>query len=191
MEISNITGMSEPAPGTDAAAIAAEESAVLLLIRRLKTNAWISKNSHFYASLRRRHLHIGFGLPAVIINLLLGSVFFTLLQAELPDWGKWLGAVLALVAAALGGIQTFFDFNKKCSGHREVGNDYLELARECERLLAMYQDGLMPLQQLAAELPRLNAEYADINERAEMYIVTSAEYDHARRRVESSAGLFE
>ena len=155
-------------------------SSVLTLIRRLQQNARLGKHSHFYASLRRRNLHILCGVPAVLINLVLGSVFFALLQAELPDWGKWLGAGLALLAAALGGIQTFFDFKKTCAGHREVGNDYLQLARECERLLALYDDGLLTLQQLACELPRLNAEYADINERAEMFIVSPREYEYAR-----------
>ena len=164
------------------------DPSVLVLLRTLKENARISKNSHFYASLRRRHLHVLYGLPAVVINLLLGSVFFTLLQAELPDWGKWLGTILALVAAGLGAVQTFFDFNKQCAGHREVGNDYLELARECERLLALLDDGLITLQQLAAELPRLNEEYADINERAERFIVTPAEYAQARRRMVSASG---
>ncbi|MAY14598.1 MAG: hypothetical protein CMI06_04585 [Oceanospirillaceae bacterium] len=161
----------------------AEIPSTLKLIDSLRLNAQLGKNSHFYASLKRRNLHILCGVPVVIINLILGSVFFALLQAELPDWGKWLSAGLALLAAALGGVQTFFDFKKNCAGHREVGNDYLELARECERLLALYDDELMNLQQLAVELRRLNKEYAEINERAEMFIVTPREYEYARQRL--------
>ncbi|WP_430461884.1 SLATT domain-containing protein [Thalassolituus sp. LLYu03] len=167
---------------------AAATSGVKALVERLRDNAQLGKHGHFYASLRRRNLHILCGVPVVVINLLLGSVFFTLLQAELPDWGKWLGALLALVAAALGGIQTFFDFKKTCAGHREVGNDYLGLARECERLLALHADGLLTLEALASELPRLNAEYADINERAEDYIVSPREYALARERLAQRAG---
>ncbi|MDK2777974.1 MAG: SLATT domain-containing protein [Pseudomonadota bacterium] len=163
-----------------AAAGSVTASSVLSLVEHLRYNAHLGKHSHFYASLRRRNLHVLCGVPVVTINLILGSVFFSLLQAELPDWGKWLGAGLALLAAALGGIQTFFDFKKTCAGHREVGNDYLQLARECERLLALHADKLLSLQQLASELPRLNAEYADINERAEAFIVSAKDYDYAR-----------
>ena len=162
-------------------------SSVLTLVERLRENAQLGKHGHFYASLRGRNLHVLCGVPAVVINLLLGSVFFTLLQAELPDWGKWLAALLALLAAALGGIQTFFDFKKTSAGHREVGNDYLGLARECERLLALHADGLLNLEALASELPRLNAEYADINERAESFIVSTREYDLARARLKQRA----
>jgi hypothetical protein len=155
-------------------------SSVLALVSHLRDNAELGKHGHFYASLRRRKLHVLCGVPAIIINLLLGSVFFTLLQAELPDWGKWGGAILALLAAALGGVQTFFDFKKNAAGHRDVGNDYLALARECERLLALTHDGLMTLDALAGELPRLNDLYADINERAESFVVSPAEYTQAR-----------
>lgn len=164
-------------------------SSVLTLVERLRENAQLGKHGHFYASLRRRNLHVSCGVPVVVINLLLGSVFFALLQAELPDWGKWLAALLALVAAALGGIQTFFDFKKTCAAHREVGNDYLQLARECERLLALHADGLLSLEALASELPRLNAEYADINERAQDYIVSAREYEQARARLGQKSGV--
>ncbi len=181
--------MADAFPLADRAAVppGADTPSTLKLIDSLRFNAQLGKHSHFYASLKRRNLHILCGVPVVVINLILGSVFFVLLQAELPDWGKWLSAGLALLAAALGGVQTFFDFKKNCAGHREVGNDYLELARECERLLALYDDGLMSLEQLAAELRRLNSEYADINERAEMFIVSPREYEYARQRLAAKA----
>lgn len=163
----------------------ATASSVKALVSHLRENAELGKHGHFYASLRRRALHIWCGVPAIVINLLLGSVFFTLLQAELPDWGKWLAAALAFLAAALGGIQTFFDFKRQAAGHRDVGNDYLEVARECERLLALVEDKLMTLDQLAAELPRLNRLYADVNQRAESLVVSPREYAQARAYMES------
>lgn len=180
--------MQESHPNGDVSpAQSGQRSSVLTLVEHLCENAQLGKHGHFYASLRRRNLHVLCGVPVVVINLLLGSVFFALLQAELPDWGKWLGALLAVMAAMLGGIQTFFDFKKHCAGHREVGNDYLGLARECERLLALHADGLLSLQALASELPRLNAEYADINERAEDFIVSPREYELARQRLAQRA----
>jgi hypothetical protein len=149
------------------------------VLEKLRTNAHLGKHSHFFASQKGRHLHILCGIPIIVINLILGSVFFTLLGAELPDWSKWIGAILALAAALLGGIQTFFNFQKTYEGHREIGNEYLEVARECERLIALYFDGFLDLEHLSGKIESLNTEYAAINQRAEEYLISPKAYKQA------------
>ncbi len=149
------------------------------VIEKLRWNSHLGKHSHFYASQKGRHLHILCGIPIVVINLALGSVFFALLGAELPDWSKWAGAILALSAAMLGGVQTFFNFKKSYEGHREIGNEYLAVARECERLIALYFDGILDLAHLSNEIGNLNRQYSTINQRAEEYIVSEAAYKKA------------
>ncbi len=149
------------------------------VIEKLRWNSHLGKHSHFYASQKGRHLHILCGIPIVVINLALGSVFFALLGTELPDWSKWLGAVLALSAAMLGGVQTFFNFKKSYEGHREIGNEYLAVARECERLIALYFDEILDLAHLSNEIGNLNRQYSAINQRAEEYIVSEAAYKKA------------
>jgi hypothetical protein len=119
------------------------------------------------------------GIPIVAINLILGSVFFALLGTDLPDWSKWIGAILALVAALLGGVQTFFNFKKSYEGHREIGNEYLAVARECERLIALYFDKILNLEHLSSEVESLNDKYSSINQRAEEYVVTEKAYKKA------------
>jgi hypothetical protein len=119
------------------------------------------------------------GIPIVAINLILGSVFFALLGTDLPDWSKWIGAILALVAALLGGVQTFFNFKKSYEGHREIGNEYLAVARECERLIALYFDKILNLEHLSSEVESLNDKYSSINQRAEEYVVTEKSYKKA------------
>ncbi len=149
------------------------------VIEKLRWNSHLGKHSHFYASQKGRYLHILCGVPIVVINLILGSVFFALLGAELPDWGKWSGALLALSAAMLGGVQTFFNFKKSYEGHREIGNEYLAVARECERLIALYFDEILDLAHLSNEIGNLNRQYSTINQRAEEYIVSEAAYKKA------------
>jgi len=149
------------------------------VIEKLRWNSHLGKHSHFYASQKGRHLHILCGIPIVVINLILGSVFFALLGTDLPDWSKWVGAILALIAALLGGVQTFFNFKKSYESHREIGNEYLAVARECERLIALYFDRILDLEHLSNEIESLNTQYSSINQRAEEYIVSERAYKKA------------
>ncbi|UHQ54919.1 MULTISPECIES: SLATT domain-containing protein [Microbulbifer] len=151
------------------------------VLEKLRWNAHLCKHSHFRASMRGRNLHVLCGVPIVVINLFLGSLFFSLINAELPDWTKWVGAALALITALLGGVQTFFNFKKNYEGHREIGNEYLAVGRECERLIALYFDRILDLEHLSAKIAELNALYSDINQRAEEFIVSNTDYREALR----------
>ncbi len=148
----------------------------LEVLERLRLNAHLVKRSHFQASNRRSHYHVLCGLPIIIFNLILGSVFFTQVTTLLPQWCQWLGAFLALTAALLGGMQTFFNFESRSEGHREMGNQYLAIARECERLIALFFDQQLPLAQLSKKLEQLNERYANINQQAEAFAVHDKDY---------------
>lgn len=79
----------------------------------------------------------------------------------------------------LGGVQTFFNFKKSYEGHRGIGNEYLAVARECERLIALYFDKILDLEHLSNEIDSLNSQYSSINQRAEEYIVSEKSYKKA------------
>jgi len=149
------------------------------VLDKLRWNAHLCKHSHFRASMKGRNLHVLCGVPIVVVNLFLGSLFFSLINAELPDWTKWSGAALALIAALLGGVQTFFNFKKNYEGHRQVGNEYLAIARECERLIALYFDRILDLEHLSNKVSELNTRYSEINQRAEEFIVSDKVYRQA------------
>jgi hypothetical protein len=149
------------------------------VLDKLRWNAHLCKHSHFRASMKGRNQHVLCGVPIVVVNLFLGSLFFSLISAELPDWTKWSGAALALLAALLGGVQTFFNFKKNYEGHRQVGNEYLAIARECERLIALYFDRILDLEHLSNKISELNTRYSEINQRAEEFIVSDKVYRQA------------
>ncbi|WP_444900104.1 SLATT domain-containing protein [Microbulbifer sp. VAAC004] len=149
------------------------------VLDKLRWNAHLCKHSHFRASMKGRNQHVLCGVPIVVVNLFLGSLFFSLINAELPDWTKWSGAALALLAALLGGVQTFFNFKKNYEGHRQVGNEYLAIARECERLIALYFDRILDLEHLSNKISELNTRYSEINQRAEEFIVSDKVYRQA------------
>jgi hypothetical protein len=153
------------------------------VLDKLRWNAHLGKHKHFEAGNRGRRHHVSFGIPVVLINIALGSVLFAFLGEDglFPQWAKWAGAALTLLAAGLGAIQTFFNFEKQYMEHRSVGNEYLGIARECERLLALYFDGLLSLQNLSANIEMINTEYAKVNSRSEGLTVSSKEYEAALR----------
>ena len=153
------------------------------VLDKLRWNAHLGKHKHFEAGNRGRRFHVWCGVPIVLINVALGSVMFTMLGNEqrVAVGIAWSGALLSLAAAALGGIQTFFNFEKHCMEHRAVGNEYLSLARECERLLVLHFDGLLPLEELSKSIERLNEAYTKINARAEGLSVSARDFEHAMR----------
>lgn len=105
----------------------------------------------------------------------------TLRQRQLPSWAEWVGEFLALFAAALSGIQTFFNFQKEYEGHRQIGNQYLSVARECDRLISLYFDNLLDLHDVAQKYEVLNNRYHDINSQAETFNVTDKDYERAKQ----------
>ena len=138
------------------------------VLDKLRWNAHLGKHKHFAAAGQGKKLHIWFGVPVIVINVVLGSALFTSLGAQsIPEIVKWAGAGFALLAALLGALQTFFNFEKQHVEHRAVGNEYLSVARECERILALHFDNLMQLEELSKCIERINIEYGKTNQRSE------------------------
>lgn len=155
-------------------------------IEKLRKNSQIAKNKHFIASKRGQKYHMFFGVPIVIINVLLGSTFVVLLNKELPDMSKWIGALFSLVAAAFGVIQTFFNFQKTYEGHRKIGNQYLNVASESERIIALYFDQPFSLDELSAALESLYKKYHKVNSNAESFPTNSRDYEEGKELQELS-----
>ena len=151
-------------------------SATIRGLDDLRRSALLGKDRHFIASRRNKFLSTLFGLPVVVINIVLGSVLFVSLSEELPQIMKWTGAFLALLGAGGAGIQTFFNFHKVFEGHRRVANRYLSLGRECQRLKGLHEDDLLELDALSKGLEFLEKDYAEINASAETFVTTDSDY---------------
>jgi hypothetical protein len=151
------------------------------VLDKLRWNAHLGKHKHFEAGSRGKKYHVYCGVPIVLINILLGSVMFSMLgeSKEFLRLFAWSGAILSLVAAGLGGVQTFFNFEKQCIEHRAVANEYLSIARESERLLALHFDNLLSLEDLSKQIERLNDAYSKVNSRSEGLVVSSDDYKRA------------
>ncbi|HEY9626094.1 MAG TPA: SLATT domain-containing protein [Coleofasciculaceae cyanobacterium] len=154
---------------------------ILALLEKLRKNSHLGKHKHFSAADRCRHYNTYLGIPVVIINVLLGSLLFANLSEQIPTPMKWLGAFLALTAAVLSGLQTFLNFQKAFEAHRRVANQYLSIARDCERLIVLFQDNLIQLSDLAKKVEEVNEKYNKVNAEAEAFPTNNSDLQKATR----------
>ena len=127
-------------------------------------NASLSRYRHFFEANRHSYLNCWIGGPVVLINIALGSTFFALIDKDIPEIAKWAAAGFALCAALLSGIQTFFNFSKMFEGHRKLGNRYLEIVRELEKINAYFKDGVINDDEFHKEIDSIYIRYLELNE---------------------------
>jgi hypothetical protein len=158
---------------------ASRDPAVLARVQELGRNCNLGKYRHFNAASRSRRLNDYLGVPVVVINIVLGSVFFIALSQELPAIAKWSGGFLALTAALISGITTFFSFGKQFEGHRAIANKYVSLAGKCETAIARYRDGLVDLGGLDGLLQEFQERYSEISEEAKAFSTSTRDFEIA------------
>lgn len=148
-------------------------------LRGVQRDALIGKRKHFNAADRLTRSNSIMGLTATLINLIVGSLLFTLLAKELPVWSKWAGAVLSLTAAACSSVQTYFGWGKKIEGHRKVAAAFNVLVGQGEMVLAFFQDGALAPEKLPAKLEEIKAEYDTIVMEAQAFPTSEADFRKA------------
>jgi len=159
----------------------ASESKLMSFLEQLRKYSRINKHQHFHAADRNQFYNNIFGTIAVVINVFLSSLLFVTITENLPDIAKWVSAFMAVAAAACGAVQTFFNFQKVFEGHRKAANSYLEIQRECERVLAMFVDNLISPELLAKEVEIINKSYIKANNDAEVFPVGDGDHRKAMK----------
>lgn len=153
----------------------------VIFLEQVARNSRLNKHQHFHAAERNLFYNNIFGSAAIVINVILGSVLFITVSNNLPEVAKWASGFMAMIAAVCGGIQTFFNFQKLFEGHRRIANNYLELQRECEQLLAAFSDQLIELEQFVKEVEVINKKYNTINSDAEVFPTGDKDFRKAKR----------
>lgn len=166
---------------TDPRAAAAEATCTLQEVEKLRVDALYGKKKHFNAADRKQRYHLWTGIPALIINLLLGSYLVGALSSVLPDLCNWAGAGLAVIAAALIAVQTTFNFERKAEQHQSIGTRYLSVAKECGRLIAYCKDGKVGIDELRSQLESLAIRHDEINADAAKCPTNNADYRKAQQ----------
>jgi hypothetical protein len=102
------------------------------------------------------------GVPALILNVLIGSVLVADLGKVIPDPVKWITAVVALIVSLLVALQTFFKFDEEERKHRQLGNDFNRVSRALAKIKASWLDTMITQNQFVAEFAKIMQEYETV-----------------------------
>ncbi|MPQ49097.1 SLATT domain-containing protein [Marinifilum sp. N1E240] len=152
-------------------------------IKRIKVDSIYGKKKHFNAADRKQNIHYWIGIPLVLVNIVTGTSLFILLTENVESWLKFLPVIFAFIAAILGGLQTYFNFNEKVEGHRKCGNDYLAVLKKCDRLQATIKDKLISTDKVLENLEEIGDEINRINKVAESYPTSKKDYMQAQEGI--------
>lgn len=154
-------------------------------LRQLKTDALFGKKKHFNAAARIKRYHNWIGIPLVVFNVLLGSALYRAMTEQTDVWLKHGAMLLAILAALLSALQTFFNFNKRVAAHRRIGNDYLRIYKETKLLLALYSDGAIANADYTKRIEDLEAQAAIVNKSADNFLTSASDYARAKQGIRS------
>jgi hypothetical protein len=148
-------------------------------LKRIKVDALYGKKKHFNAADRKQGYRHFIGVPAILINIVAGSALFKILCEQ--DGSVLWPAIMAFVAAILTGLQTYFDFNAKVNGHRNIGNRYLEVYKACGRIDAYISDTILSQENnIVEKVENVSKEIDLINRDAEAFPTNNADYKKAQ-----------
>lgn len=146
-------------------------------VKKIRVNASYGKKTHFNAAERKRGYHWRIGIPAAIITLLLGSGFMEVVNSSYPIVCK----ILSLVAAILILLQTMLKFERNAQQHQIIGSRYLDIVKECRRVIAYQQDGQISPGELRTQLEALAKKYEQTNIDSNACPPSRADYNKARK----------
>lgn len=149
-------------------------------IHKTRVDALYGKKKHFNAADRKRRYQARVSVAVILLNVILGSVLFLYAKEAVPTEMKWAGGTLALGAAALAALQSYFSWPKMVQGHCKVGARYLSLVKQCSNVLAEHADGIISDAQVGKQLERLTNELCEVDEAANPFPTNGADYQAAQ-----------
>jgi len=152
----------------------------------LENDSRVVKQAHFIAAQKKRWTRSMIGVLIIFLNVLIGS---TLIDFLLPQQAAALIRGLAVFAAALAGIQTFFNFQKDVESHLSSGDTYGSIHRRVRLLIAEYKDGSRNSDDVIADFKKLIDDYLKANAESKGCIPSDKDYDQARAAIRKAKEL--
>ncbi|HEX8890761.1 MAG TPA: SLATT domain-containing protein [Pyrinomonadaceae bacterium] len=152
-------------------------------MKKLSRNAQVVRSGHFIAAQRKNRNAKIIGALVIVLNVLIGS---GLIETATNDQTavKIIIKALAFLAAALAGIQAFFNFQKEVECHTSAGDVYSSIYRRIGLIIAEYHDTPANRETLITDFKALSAEYEKANDDSKGCIPTDRDYAKARAEIE-------
>lgn len=156
---------------------------IYAVMKKLFDDSRVVKSAHFIAAQRKNRLAKIIGAIVIVLNVLIGS---GLVEALIETPSKITTAIKALsfLAAALAGIQTFFNFQKEVECHTNAGDVYSNINRRLGLLMAEYQEQPANRPALLTGFKELNTEFLKANENNKVCVPTDGDYKNSRAGIE-------
>ena len=112
------------------------------LLDEWRQRAWAAQIAHYRDASRLRAYNVWLGLPVVVFTTVVGtSLFATVNEANLDRWLRIVVGGIAVVAAVLAGVQTFFNFAQRADQHVVAADWYASIRRKIEQQLGTPREG--------------------------------------------------
>lgn len=168
--------------------------AMYAVMQKLFNDSRVVKSGHFIAAQRKKRNARIIGVLVIVLNVLIGSGLIEVIVPK-PE-GAARAAItpetvikaLAFLAAALAGIQTFFNFQNEVECHTTAGDIYSSLNHRLGLIMAEYSSKPANRDALFDKFKELNNEYLKANDDGRGCIPSEGDYKKARAGIEERRG---
>jgi hypothetical protein len=160
-----------------------EKDEIYAAMERFFLDAQRVRSAHFIAAQRKSRKSKIIGVSVVVLNLLIGS---GLIEVTIINQNKITIAIklLSFLAAALAGIQTFFNLQKEIECHTNAGDVYSSIKHRTSIVMAEYHEKPANRDALITAFKALDAEFLKANDDSKACVPTDTDFDKARVGIE-------
>ncbi len=152
-------------------------------LQKLKVDAIIGKKKHFNAADRKENYNTIFAVVIIILDVISGSVLVYEICKTDNIVFEFLCLLLILISAILTGIQRFMGFHEDAIGHRKIGNEYIEISKDINMLLAFLKDKAISFEEFQEQARDINKRIKNINRDAEKYTTNKKDFEIAKEGI--------
>ena len=161
----------------------AKRDDIYAAMKKLLGDAQRVRSAHFIAAQRKSKKSKYIGIFVILLNVLITS---GLVEVTTTDQKKITIAIklASFLAAALAGIQTFFNFQKEIECHINAGGVYASIDHRLSRVIAEYHEKPANRDALITDYKALDAEFLKANDESKACIPTDGDLDSARAGID-------
>ena len=160
---------------------------IYAVMQKLSDDSRVIKSAHFIAAQRKKRNSRIIGASVIVLNILIGS---GLIEETVQPQRRVTTVIkaLAFLAAALAGIQTFFNFQNEVECHTTAGDVYSSINHRLGLVMAEYHAKPANRDALFDKFKALDDEHLKANDDSRGCIPSDSDYKKARAGIEERSG---